>query len=80
MLFRSPCIKRNGACALQALLAAQLALSGIGSFINADEAIDAMKSVGDSLPCALKETAGGGMAPTPSALAWAKEYFARAHK
>ena len=79
-LVEVPCIKRNGACALQALLAAQLALSGIGSFINADEAIDAMKSVGDSLPCALKETAGGGMATTPSALAWAKEYFAKAHK
>ena len=79
-LVEVPCIKRNGACALQALLAAQLALSGITSFINADEAIDAMKSVGDSLPCALKETAGGGMATTPSALAWAKEYFARAHK
>ena len=65
------------ACALQALLAAELALSGISSFINADEAIDAMKSVGDALPCALKETAGGGMAATPSAIEWAKKYFAR---
>ena len=44
---------------------------------NADEAIDAMKSVGDALPCALKETAGGGMAATPSAIEWAKKYFAR---
>jgi L-serine dehydratase len=79
-LVEVPCIKRNGACALQALLAAQLALSGISSFIPADEAIDAMKSVGDALPCALKETAGGGMATAPSALAWAKEYFAKAHK
>lgn len=79
-LVEVPCIKRNGACALQALLAAELALAGISSFINADEAIDAMKSVGDALPCALKETAGGGMATTPSALAWAKEYFAREDK
>ncbi len=79
-LVEVPCIKRNGACALQALLAAQLALSGISSFIPADEAIDAMKSVGDALPCALKETAGGGMATAPSALAWAKEHFAKAHK
>ena len=53
----------------------ELALAGIESFIPADEAIDAMKSVGDSLPCALKETAGGGMATTPTALAWAKKYF-----
>lgn len=74
-LVEVPCIKRNGACALQALLAAELALSGISSFINADEAIDAMKSVGDALPCALKETAGGGMAACPTAVAWTKNYF-----
>ena len=36
-----------------------------------------MKSVGDCLPCGLKETAGGGMATVPTALAWAKEYFAQ---
>ena len=76
-LVEVPCIKRNGSCALQALLAAELALSGVGSFIPPDEAIDAMKSVGDSLPCSLKETAGGGMATVPTALAWAKEYFAQ---
>ena len=58
-------------------VAAELALAGISSFINADEAIDAMKSVGDALPCALKETAGGGMAATPSAIEWAAKYFAR---
>jgi L-serine dehydratase len=76
-LVEVPCIKCNGSCALQALAAAELALAGIGSFIPADETIDAMKSVGDSLPCALKETAGGGMATTPTALAWAKKYFAK---
>lgn len=76
-LVEVPCIKRNGSCALQALAAAELALAGIGSFIPADETIDAMKCVGDSLPCALKETAGGGMATTPTALAWAKKYFAK---
>lgn len=76
-LVEVPCIKRNGACALQALAAAELALAGISSFIPADEAIDAMKSVGDLLPCALKETAGGGMAVTPTALAWAKTYFSK---
>ncbi len=76
-LVEVPCIKRNGACALQALAAAELALAGITSFIPADEAIDAMKSVGDSLPCSLKETAGGGMATSPTALAWAKKYFTK---
>ena len=62
---------------MQALAAAELALCGIGSFIPADEAIDAMKRVGDALPCALRETAGGGMATTPTALAWAKKYFSQ---
>ena len=79
-LVEVPCIKRNGACALQALAAAELALAGITSFIPADEAIDAMKSVGDLTPCALRETAGGGMATTPTALAWAKKYFSQADK
>ena len=76
-LVEVPCIKRNGSCALQALLAAELALAGIGSFIPADEAIDAMKSVGDSMCCSLKETAGGGVAVSPTAVAWAKNYFSK---
>lgn len=74
-LVEVPCIKRNGGAAAQALLAAELALAGITSFIPADEAIDAMKAVGDRLPCTLKETAEGGLAQTPTALAWAKAYF-----
>ncbi len=74
-LVEVPCIKRNGACALQPLLAAELALAGVGSFIPPDEAIDAMKNVGDSLPCSLRETAGGGMAAVPTALRWARAYF-----
>lgn len=79
-LVEVPCIKRNGSCALQAFLAAELALAGIGSFVPADEAIDAMKSVGDSLSCSLKETAGGGIATSPTALAWAKKYFSKEDK
>lgn len=79
-LVEVPCIKRNGSCALQALLATELALAGIGSFIPADEAIDAMKSVGDSMCCSLKETAGGGVAVSPTALAWAKNYFSKEDK
>lgn len=76
-LVEVPCIKRNGGAAVQALLAAEMALAGIGSFIPADEAIDAMKWVGDSMPCALRETAGGGLAQTPTALTWAKAWFER---
>ncbi len=76
-LVEVPCIKRNGSCAVQALVAAQMALAGVESFIPADEAIDAMKRVGDQLPCALRETAGGGMATSPTALEWAEKYFGK---
>lgn len=78
-LVEVPCIKRNGACALQALLAAELALAGVGSFIPVDEAIDAMDRVGNQLPCALRETAQGGMATTPTALS-RQHYLARSDK
>lgn len=74
-LVEVPCIKRNAGAAAQALLAAEMALAGIESFIPADETIDAMKEVGDRLPCSLRETAEGGLAKTPTALAWAEEYF-----
>lgn len=76
-LVEVPCVKRNAGATVQALLAAELALAGISSFIPADEAIDAMKSVGDSMSCSLRETAGGGLACTPTALAWAEKYFAQ---
>lgn len=74
-LVEVPCIKRNAGAVTQALTAAEMALAGIASFIPADEAIDAMKEVGDRMPCALKETAGGGLAHSHTALAWAEAYF-----
>jgi L-serine dehydratase len=73
-LVEVPCIKRNAAAAAQALVAAQMALSGIESFIPADEVFDAMKAVGASMPASLKETAGGGVAAAATALDWAKKH------
>ena len=66
-LVEVPCIKRNAAGAANALVAAELALSGICSAIPADEVILAMKAVGNKLPTELKETAAGGLADTPTA-------------
>ena len=66
-LVEIPCIKRNVAGIMVAFSSADMALAGIESRIPADEVIDAMKEVGDSLPCALKETAQGGLANTPTA-------------
>ena len=66
-LVEIPCIKRNVAGIMIAFSSADMALAGIVSKIPADEVVDAMKEVGDSLPCALKETAQGGLANTPTA-------------
>lgn len=65
-LVESPCIKRNGFGAVQAILAMDMALAGIESVIPADEVISAMDSVGRLMPACLKETAEGGIAATPT--------------
>lgn len=65
-LVEIPCIKRNVSGVAVAFTSAEMALAGIESKIPADECIDAMRAVGDSMPCALKETAQGGLAVTPT--------------
>lgn len=65
-LVESPCVKRNGFGAAQAILAIDMALAGIESVIPADEVIIAMGEVGHSMPNELKETAEGGIAATPT--------------
>lgn len=65
-LVEIPCIKRNASGVAGAFVAAELALAGIGSAIPADETIWAMKKVGDAMSTALKETAEGGLAATPT--------------
>ena len=65
-LVEIPCIKRNAAGVGNALVAAEMALAGIESAIPDDEVIMAMKKVGDAMSSALQETAGGGLAATPT--------------
>lgn len=67
-LVEIPCIKRNAAGASNALTAAEMALAGIESFIPPDEVIQAMFSVGKSIPSSLRETAMGGLATTPTGM------------
>lgn len=67
-LVEIPCIKRNAAGASNALTAAEMALAGIESFIPPDEVIQAMFSVGKSIPASLRETAMGGLAITPTGI------------
>jgi len=65
-LVEIPCIKRNASGVAGAFVAAELALAGIESAIPADETILAMKKVGNMMSSALKETAEGGLAATPT--------------
>lgn len=65
-LVEAPCVKRNAIGAANALISADMALAGIQSIIPFDEVVDAMYKVGRSLPCALRETALGGLAATPT--------------
>ena len=46
--------------------AANLALSGVGLIMPADEVIDAMRRVGRQLPASLRETGEGGCAACES--------------
>jgi L-serine dehydratase len=67
-LVEVPCVKRNVIGAVNALAAADMALAGIRSQIPPDEVIDAMRSVGEMMPGALKETSEGGLAKTPAGI------------
>jgi len=72
-LVEIPCIKRNGSLVSLSALCADMALAGVRSAIPCDEVIDAMGSVGRSLPEALKETSLGGVAVTPTGRRMAEE-------
>ncbi|MDQ0245643.1 L-serine dehydratase [Bacillus fengqiuensis] len=65
-LVEVPCVKRNAMGAANAMVAADMALAGITSRIPCDEVIDAMFKIGQTMPVALKETAQGGLAATPT--------------
>jgi L-serine dehydratase len=74
-LVEVPCVKRNAMGAANAMVAADMALAGIKSRIPCDEVIDAMYKIGQSMPTALKETAQGGLAATPTGRALEAKIF-----
>ncbi|HET7657412.1 MAG TPA: L-serine ammonia-lyase, iron-sulfur-dependent, subunit alpha [Bacillales bacterium] len=65
-LVEVPCVKRNAMGSSIAIVAADMALAGIQSKIPCDEVIEAMYKIGQMMPTALKETAQGGLAATPT--------------
>lgn len=74
-LVEIPCIKRNAAGVMIALSSADMALAGIGPRIPVDECIEAMERVGRALPDALRETAAGGLAATPTGQRLRRQVF-----
>jgi len=69
-----PCLGKNIMAATNALNASIMAMSGYDPVIPFNEVIDAMKSVGESLPPSLCCTGLGGLAQTPTAKHLCKIY------
>jgi L-serine dehydratase len=69
-LVEVPCVKRNAFMAANSLTAVTLVEAGVRSAIPFDEVVGAMKAIGDSMPAVLRESAGGGLALTPTGLAY----------
>lgn len=72
-LVELPCVFRNATGAAIALAAIEMALAGITFAIPADEVIDTMGEIGRNMDVRYRETAGGGLAATPTGRRLAKE-------
>jgi L-serine dehydratase len=66
-LVEVPCQKRNALGAANALISAELALSGVAELIPFDEMTGTLFQVGQRIPVELRETALGGVAASPTA-------------
>lgn len=63
-----PCVSRNGMYAVHSFLAATMALADARCVVPFDDVVIAMRDIGRRMPRALKETAEGGLATTPTGL------------
>lgn len=72
-LVELPCVFRNATGAAIALAAVEMAMAGVEFAIPADEVIDTMGEIGASMDVRYRETAGGGLAATPTGRRLARE-------
>lgn len=72
-LVELPCVFRNATGAAIALAAIEMALAGVTFAIPADEVIDTMGEIGREMDVRYRETAGGGLAATPTGRRLARE-------
>jgi L-serine dehydratase len=72
-LVEVPCVYRNATGAAMALAGIEMAMAGVGFPIPVDEVIDTMGEIGREMDVRYRETAGGGLAATPTGRRLAKE-------
>jgi L-serine dehydratase len=72
-LVELPCVFRNATGSAIALTGIELAMAGVEFKIPVDEVIDVMGEIGRSMDIRYRETAGGGLAATPTGRRLAKE-------
>jgi L-serine dehydratase len=72
-LVELPCVFRNATGSAIALAGVEMALAGITFAIPVDEVIDVMGEIGRAMDVRYRETAGGGLAATPTGRRLARE-------
>jgi L-serine dehydratase len=79
-LVELPCVFRNATGSAIALTGIELALAGVDFKIPVDEVIDVMGEIGASMDVRYRETAGGGLAATPTGRRLARERLVQIKK
>jgi L-serine dehydratase len=79
-LVELPCVFRNATGSAIALTGIELAMAGVEFKIPVDEVIDVMGEIGRSMDVRYRETAGGGLAATPTGRRLAKERLVQIKK
>jgi len=72
-LVEVPCVYRNATGGAMALAGIEMALAGVEFPIPVDEVIDTMGEIGRNMDVRFRETAGGGLAQTPTGKKLAKD-------
>jgi L-serine dehydratase len=72
-LVELPCVYRNATGSAIALAGIEMAMAGITFAIPVDEVIDVMGEIGREMDVRYRETAGGGLAATPTGRRLARE-------
>ncbi len=72
-LVEVPCVYRNATGGAIALAGIEMAMAGVRFPIPVDEVIDTMGEIGRTMDVRYRETAGGGLAATPTGRKLAKE-------